>query len=688
MSRLPVDSVPERKGEFYLRQFLNDEEASLLLSLIPGKADTKPNHMVAAFRQMSTFQNILDMTRRCIKESLSRLLSIDIQCIPISGKHKWDLEDESREREETILLAISPFQDGHQLMADIMSLTDQNPVFKMWFGSNEVQGHVSMRTIFNRPFLETTQRLNIRRISTEKHTDMISVHRNIQFNTEDVVALLKEYSHPQSPSDVWLVLLKHPRPLEIVSDAYGDRPQGVKVPWPGKHGVLTWEGGNVGKHTELNVSEEPTFSPFKVEESWLETSFGSRGRRRKRKEGRDEGRSDSEMESRGNGSDSTSKSLTSSLSRSSMSMSSTKKGRKTESDQETDTDTSSSKKERGRKVVIQEAVKDFKVANKILVRNIAWGASENEIMKIMEEAGKVSNIQILRDSNGKDKGHRVVEYQEKTSASTARKSLNNREIKGRAIHITSFKENDKVSEAFDFVRNVIDEAERQRKPTVLQGTPSSEPLSTHKPDHPSPPPPPAPNKPENKSPNTFNRIKKSNSKFKKALREKGLKYIVVKGDGFCLFHAVAECLGRSNEGQTIKNEVLDELKRDPTRYKNLLLKNGPDEDGQIWDKHLKSIENQGWGVEPEMAAIQTLYNKGISIWYPGEDGTPIQDKEFCSEDQDAIILAYYPNKHYNALRVETEVEEDDNDKEIEPKQQGDPSQEEGPTSDVIEGSSS
>ena len=365
---------------------------------------------------------------------------------------------------------------------------------------------------------------------------MISVHRSSQFNAEDVVALLKEYSHPQSPSDVWLVLLKQSRPSEIVSDAYGDRPQGVKIPWPGKHGVLTWEGGNVGKHSELNISEEPTFSPFRVEESWLEASFGSRGRRRKRKEGREEGRSDSEVESRGNVSDSTNKSITSSLSKSSMSISSTKKGRKTESDQETDTDASSIKKrETGRKVVIQATGKDLKAANKILVRNIAWGASDSEIMKIMEEAGKVLNIQTLKDSNGKDRGHRVVEYQEKSSASTARKSLNNREVRGRALHVTSFKENDKVNEAYDFARNVIDEAENQQKNTVLQGTPSSKPLTNPNPDHPSPPPPSAPNKPESKSPNSFNRIKKSNSKFKKALREKGLRYVVVKGDGFCLF---------------------------------------------------------------------------------------------------------------------------------------------------------
>ena len=120
LSRLPVDNVPEKKGEFYLRQFLSDEEATLILSLIPNHLGKKTNHLVAAFRQMSTFQNLLDLTRRCIKESLSRLLSIEIHCVPISGKHRWDLEDPEREREETILLAISTFKGGDQLIADIM----------------------------------------------------------------------------------------------------------------------------------------------------------------------------------------------------------------------------------------------------------------------------------------------------------------------------------------------------------------------------------------------------------------------------------------------------------------------------------------------------------------------------------------------------------------------------------------
>jgi hypothetical protein len=105
----------------------------------------------------------------------------------------------------------------------------------MWFGSLEVQGHTNMKSIFNKPFLETSQKINLRRITVEKHTDMITVHKNNSQRGGNIVALLKEYSHPVSPSDVWLVLLKDSRPPQIVSEAYGERSPESIVPWPGKH---------------------------------------------------------------------------------------------------------------------------------------------------------------------------------------------------------------------------------------------------------------------------------------------------------------------------------------------------------------------------------------------------------------------------------------------------------------------
>ena len=170
--------------------------------------------------------------------------------------------------------------------------------------------------------------------------------------------------------------------------------------------------------------------------------------------------------------------------------------------------------------------------------------------------------------------------------------------------------------------------------------------------------------------------------------QKGMKYVVVKGDGFCLFHAVAACLGRDGEGQSVKSEVLTELIRDPDRYSRLLLKNEKDEQGHLWQQHLSKIENEGWGVEPEVAAIQTLYGRSISMWYPGDNGFPTQDQEYNSSEVDAINLAYYPNRHYNALIPSPITADTIMEEEIKEETEGGPSLDEGIPLNVSQGSQS
>jgi hypothetical protein len=289
-------------------------------------------------------------------------------------------------------------------------------------------------------------------------------------------------------------------------------------------------------------------------------------------------------------------------------------------------------------------IKESAASKKIIVKNVAWGATDLELKKLLSEAGEVISFQGMKDNEGKDRGHRIIEYKTRSEANKAKKTLNNRELKGRPMHIMEFKD-DTRKESIEFVTKVIGEAMGPTRPTILRGTPSSVNSSSRR-DPPSPPPPPAP---DQSGPTMKLGPRKSNAKFRRTLIGKGMKYVVVKGDGFCLFHAVAERLGRSEEGQRIKAEVLSELNRDPDRYSRLLLKNEKDEDGSVWQQHLRKIENEGWGVEPEVAAIQALYGRKISIWYPGENGVPTQDQEYNSDEKDAINLAYYPNRHYNAL---------------------------------------
>ena len=103
LARPKVDNT---YGEYYLRQFLNDEEARFLRLLNP----TSGNYMLAAFRQMNTVPEAQDLTRRCIKQCLAETLGTDVHVFPISGKHLWGQEDDYKE--ETILVAMTQVEDG------------------------------------------------------------------------------------------------------------------------------------------------------------------------------------------------------------------------------------------------------------------------------------------------------------------------------------------------------------------------------------------------------------------------------------------------------------------------------------------------------------------------------------------------------------------------------------------------
>ena len=138
LARPKVDNT---YGEYYLRQFLNDEEARFLRLLSPNSG----NYMLAAFRQMNTVPEAQDLTRRCIKQCLAETIGTDVYVFPISGKHLWGQEDDYKE--ETILIAMSQVEDGGKLLSEIMEIPQENPVFRMRFGSLEVQGYTTMATI-------------------------------------------------------------------------------------------------------------------------------------------------------------------------------------------------------------------------------------------------------------------------------------------------------------------------------------------------------------------------------------------------------------------------------------------------------------------------------------------------------------------------------------------------------------
>ena len=137
-----------------------------------------------------------------------------------------------------------------------------------------------------------------------------------------------------------------------------------------------------------------------------------------------------------------------------------------------------------RKVVILENTE----ARKVVIKNIAWGSTEQELKKILDDAKEVINVQTIRDGEGKDKGHRVVEFKTRNEANKAKRVLNNRELRGRPIHVTGFKEESRT-ESLEFISKLIGESVGPAQQTILRGTPSSQ-GTRNPPNPPSPPPPP------------------------------------------------------------------------------------------------------------------------------------------------------------------------------------------------------
>jgi len=73
----------------------------------------------------------------------------------------------------------------------------------------------------------------------------------------------------------------------------------------------------------------------------------------------------------------------------------------------------------------------------IYVGNLSCDITEEELKKIFEEYGEVSSVNIIKDSNtGRSRGFGFVQIVGKAKAWNAINSLNNKEIKGKEIHVS------------------------------------------------------------------------------------------------------------------------------------------------------------------------------------------------------------------------------------------------------------
>jgi hypothetical protein len=129
--------------------------------------------------------------------------------------------------------------------------------------------------------------------------------------------------------------------------------------------------------------------------------------------------------------------------------------------------------------------------------------------------------------------------------------------------------------------------------------------------------------------------------FKSGIKDMGLAQVVVKGDGWCLFHAIAVCTNRGGEGLEIMNEVITEMRDNAEEYKGFM------EDDQDLETHIRRVMAIGWAGQPEIRAASKIYGSPIEIWELGIAGMPVIRLPYV-QVEGSIKLAYYSGNHYNA----------------------------------------
>ena len=186
-------------------------------------------------------------------------------------------------KEETILIAMTQAEDGGKLLSEIMEIAQENPIFRMRFGSLEVQGHLTMSTIWNKKFFDSDHRLNVRVLpSIEKGTDMVRVHQLYNSITLPISALVKRPLN--QTSDTWIAFLSTPSPLEGDIPAVIDRSPVHNKRWPTVHPIVAWNGSVVSIESSI-LSEELT-PPEKEEDANFGVDSGWNTYRRYERRGR------------------------------------------------------------------------------------------------------------------------------------------------------------------------------------------------------------------------------------------------------------------------------------------------------------------------------------------------------------------------------------------------------------------
>lgn len=75
----------------------------------------------------------------------------------------------------------------------------------------------------------------------------------------------------------------------------------------------------------------------------------------------------------------------------------------------------------------------------MLVGNLPLDANENDLSDFFSTVGRVSEVRILKDKNGRGRGFAFITMADQKLTSEAARALNNTEFKGRIISVSPAK---------------------------------------------------------------------------------------------------------------------------------------------------------------------------------------------------------------------------------------------------------
>ncbi|HSI87158.1 MAG: hypothetical protein ACAI35_13365 [Candidatus Methylacidiphilales bacterium] len=113
-----------------------------------------------------------------------------------------------------------------------------------------------------------------------------------------------------------------------------------------------------------------------------------------------------------------------------------------DSDVDTDTDADTDVDHDSGKEVTPSASKQqrLEITNtKLFVGNLSYDAGESDIFDLFSKIGKVKNVEVVKDRNGKSKGFAFVEMEHIDSAKAAAAQLDQTDFLGRSIRISGAK---------------------------------------------------------------------------------------------------------------------------------------------------------------------------------------------------------------------------------------------------------